>query len=70
MRFVALDFETTGVVRGLPSEPWQLGVVEVVDGVPRAETKWETLFHIPGATPVEMGIPPIVMGRRIHDFRT
>ena len=27
MRFVSLDFETTGVVNGLPNEPWQLGVV-------------------------------------------
>ena len=57
MRFVALDFETTGVVRGLPSEPWQLGVVEVVDGVPRAETKWETLFHIPGDRPFSPQAP-------------
>lgn len=27
MRFVSLDFETTGVVRGYPNEPWQLGIV-------------------------------------------
>lgn len=25
--FASLDFETTGVVRGYPNEPWQLGVV-------------------------------------------
>lgn len=27
--FTVLDFETTGSVRGLPDEPWQLGAVEL-----------------------------------------
>ena len=46
MRVVCLDFETTGSVSGYPNEPWQLGLVEVVDGAVRVETKWETLFHV------------------------
>lgn len=31
-RFVALDFETTGSVRGYPVEPWQVGFVRVESG--------------------------------------
>ena len=46
MRFTVLDFETTGVVKGWPNEPWQLGLVDVVDGEVVPETKWETLFRV------------------------
>jgi DNA polymerase III subunit epsilon len=27
-----LDFETTGTVRGIPEEPWQIGMVEMKEG--------------------------------------
>lgn len=30
--WVAVDFETTGVVKGYPSEPWQIGMVRVAQG--------------------------------------
>lgn len=33
--FSAIDFETTGVVPGLPNEPWQVGVVSVPAGAVR-----------------------------------
>jgi DNA polymerase-3 subunit epsilon len=46
MVWTVLDFETTGVVKGWPNEPWQLGLVSVEDGVVLPETKWETLFHV------------------------
>ena len=46
MKFTVIDFETTGAVAGYPNEPWQLGMVEVVGGEVRPETKWETLFHV------------------------
>ena len=49
--FTVLDFETTGVVKGWPNEPWQLGLVDVVDGVVRPETKWETLFCVAADRP-------------------
>lgn len=32
LRAVALDFESTGVVPGLPNEPWQIGIAPIVDG--------------------------------------
>lgn len=46
MRFVSLDFETTGSVKGWENEPWQLGLVEIEDGVPVMASKWETLFQV------------------------
>lgn len=46
MVWTALDFETTGTVKGWPNEPWQLGVVQICDGVVLPETKWETLFRV------------------------
>ena len=44
--FVALDFETTGHVRDLPNEPWQIGMIRVVGGVVHPEESWESLFRI------------------------
>ncbi len=46
MVWTVLDFETTGVVKGWPNEPWQLGVVQVADGAVLPETRWETLFRV------------------------
>lgn len=57
MRYVALDFETTGVAGRWPNEPWQLGLVEVVDGVVRPETRWETYFRIDPARPFSPRAP-------------
>ena len=51
MRYVALDFETTGVVAGFPNEPWQLGLVAIEDGHILPETKWETYFRVDAARP-------------------
>ncbi len=46
MRIVAIDFETTGAVKGFPNEPWQLGMVTIEDGEVQAGTQWETLFYV------------------------
>ena len=46
MVWTALDFETTGTVKGWPNEPWQLGLVKIEDGVILPETRWETLLHV------------------------
>ena len=46
MKITCIDFETTGAVPGYPNEPWQLGMVDVVDGKVEASTKWETLFKV------------------------
>jgi len=57
VRYVALDFETTGVVPGWPNEPWQLGLVEIVDGVPVPETRWETYFQVDSTRPFSPRAP-------------
>ena len=46
MVWTALDFETTGTVKGWPNEPWQLGLVKIEDGVVLPETRWETLLRV------------------------
>lgn len=40
MKFVALDFETTGYKDGSANEPWQLGVAVVEDGVIIETREW------------------------------
>ena len=46
MKITCIDFETTGSVPGYPNEPWQLGMVDVVDGVVQPDSRWETLFKV------------------------
>ena len=58
MRFVALDFETTGVLPGHPNEPWQLGLVEVdvaAGPVPGSSREW--FFNIPQDRPFSPRAP-------------
>lgn len=44
--FLALDFETTGSVRGYPNEPWQLGFVPVSGGEVVFSAAREMFFHV------------------------
>lgn len=57
MRFVSLDFETTGVVKGFENEPWQLGLVAIEDGRPVVESKWETWFRVAADRPFSPRAP-------------
>ncbi len=57
MRLVSIDFETTGVVKGYPSEPWQLGLVVIENGVPVPESTWETLFRVAADRPFSPRAP-------------
>lgn len=57
MRYVALDFETTGTVKGWPNEPWQLGLVVMEDGVPVAGSQWETYLHVDAERPFSPRAP-------------
>lgn len=57
MRLVALDFETTGVVRGWRNEPWQLGLVVIENGVILPETRWETYFRVSADRPFSPRAP-------------
>ena len=57
MRLTALDFETTGAVDGLPNEPWQLGMVDIVDGRVVAETRREMFFRMAEDRPFSRRAP-------------
>ena len=58
MRFVALDFETTGVLPGHPNEPWQLGIVSLeLEGGALPETAREWFFNIPPDRPFSPRAP-------------
>ena len=45
-RLVAVDFETTGSVRGHPDQPWQIGLVEVRAGTVAPETAHDALLNV------------------------
>ncbi|HIV09910.1 MAG TPA: hypothetical protein IAC79_07350 [Candidatus Spyradenecus faecavium] len=53
--FTALDFETTGVVKGFESLPWQLGAVSLQGG--RVETALDTYLRVPADYPFSRHAP-------------
>ena len=55
--FVALDFETTGVVSGYANEPWQIGLVELHHGCLDVSTQWESYLRIDPARPINPHAP-------------
>ncbi len=42
----AIDFEGTGVVKGFPDEPWQIGMVSLVNGTLQPSTIFESLLKV------------------------
>ena len=57
MRYVALDFETTGTIAGFPNEPWQLGLVAIEGGRVIPETRWETYLRVDASRPFSPRAP-------------
>ena len=55
--FVALDFETTGVVSGYANEPWQIGLVALNQGGVDASTRWESYLRIEASRPINPHTP-------------
>lgn len=53
---VALDFETTGVAGGWPSEPWQIGSVCIKNGLLESGSCYESLIRV-GERPVNPNAP-------------
>ncbi|MGI6495560.1 MAG: exonuclease domain-containing protein [Kiritimatiellia bacterium] len=51
VRFVAMDFETTGSVRGWEVEPWQFGMIDLAEGRIRPETAFESWLRIDADRP-------------------
>lgn len=43
---VAIDFEATGSVPGFANEPWQIGMVQVIDGRVSPTERYESLLRI------------------------
>jgi DNA polymerase III epsilon subunit-like protein len=41
-----LDFEGTGAVKGFPDEPWQIGLVQLVNGKLEPDTQFESLLRV------------------------
>ena len=41
-----LDFEGTGSVQSFPDEPWQIGLVQLVNGKLAADTQFESLLRV------------------------
>lgn len=44
--FAAIDFETTGTVKGFPNEPWQLGITTFDPEKGTIIEMWETLLRV------------------------
>ena len=57
MRIVSIDFETTGHVPGWRNDPWQLGIVEIVDGKVEKSTKREYFFKMDKDRPFSATVP-------------
>lgn len=51
-----IDFETTGPVYHYPDEPWQIGLVQVVDGKLAPETLYDSLLKV-GIRPANKYVP-------------
>ena len=56
--FLAIDFETTGTVRGFPSLPWQLGAVTLRGGkVDLSAPSFDTFLRVPETWPFSQHAP-------------
>lgn len=52
-----LDFETTGAVRGWPVEPWQIGLVQLRQGVVALDARREQLLQVAADRPFNPRAP-------------
>lgn len=50
-RITVLDYETTGSVRGFPTEPWQIGLVTLDGGKVDAESMFESFLKVDASRP-------------------
>ncbi|MBU0677510.1 MAG: 3'-5' exonuclease [Verrucomicrobia bacterium] len=58
IELVAIDFETTGTVGNLPSEPWQIGMVRITEGRIDSTSVFESLLRV-GDRPFNPNAPGI-----------
>lgn len=57
MTFAAIDFETTGTVKGYENEPWQIGIVLFDPASGGIDEMWESHLHIPPTRPFSKYAP-------------
>jgi DNA polymerase III epsilon subunit-like protein len=50
-RITVLDYETTGSVRGFPTEPWQIGMVTLDGGKVDSDSMFESLLKVDANRP-------------------
>jgi DNA polymerase III epsilon subunit-like protein len=56
-RITVLDYETTGSVRGFPTEPWQVGMVALEKGRVAPNTMFESLLKVDANRPFNPHAP-------------
>lgn len=56
-QFIAIDFESTGVIAGYPDQPWQIGVVPIVRGEPVMDDAFESLIQVDADRPFNPFVP-------------
>ncbi|MDF7798202.1 3'-5' exonuclease [Pontiellaceae bacterium B1224] len=56
-RITVLDYETTGSVRGFPTEPWQIGIVTLDGGKVDPDTMYESLLRVEANRPFNPHAP-------------
>jgi DNA polymerase III epsilon subunit-like protein len=56
-RITVLDYETTGSVRGFPTEPWQIGMVTLEQGKVKADSMFESLLKVEASRPFNPHAP-------------
>lgn len=55
-KFLAIDFETTGHVKGYKAEPWQIGVISIENMVVQPDSMFESLIRV-GERPFSIYAP-------------
>ncbi|MDF7808241.1 3'-5' exonuclease [Pontiellaceae bacterium B12219] len=56
-RITVLDYETTGSVRGFPTEPWQIGMVTLENGTVNPDSMFESLLKVDANRPFNPHAP-------------
>jgi DNA polymerase III epsilon subunit-like protein len=56
-RITVLDYETTGSVRGFPTEPWQIGMVTLENGKVDSDSMFESLLKVDANRPFNPHAP-------------
>jgi len=56
-QFMAIDFESTGVISGYPDEPWQIGIIPISNGEPDITEAYESYIYVDSERPFNPFVP-------------